>query len=104
MTDDSFQAAGYASLIENDPIENNISIRQTYAYHSKPYTPSWTKMSTYAKYAKIFLAICLALKSFVHIIWGTTKTVIIMTDSKSVTRFFFQTKWFLHPYRIPAIL
>ena len=33
----------------------------------------------------------MAFKEFGHIIWGATKPVIIMTDSKSVTRFF-QTK------------
>ena len=42
-------------------------------------------------YAKEFLAIYMAFKEFGHIFWGTTKPVIIMTDSKSVTRFF-QTK------------
>ena len=33
----------------------------------------------------------MALKKFGHIFWGASKPVIIMTDSKSVTRFF-QTK------------
>ena len=42
-------------------------------------------------YAKEFLDIYMAFKEFGHIFWGATKTVIIMTDSKSVTRFF-QTK------------
>ena len=42
-------------------------------------------------YAKEFLAIYMAFKVFGHIFWGATKPVIIMTDSKSVTRFF-QTK------------
>ena len=38
--------------------------------------------------AEEFLAIFLAFKDFGHLIWGATKPVIIMTDSKSVTRFF----------------
>ena len=42
-------------------------------------------------YAKEFSAIYMAFKEFGQIFWGTTKPVIIMTDSKSVTRFF-QTK------------
>ena len=42
-------------------------------------------------YAKEFLAIYKAFKEFGHIFWGATKPVSIMTDSKSVTRFF-QTK------------
>ena len=91
MTDASFQAARYAVLIEDDPNQKYTSTRKTYApiaYGSKTYTPSQIKMSIYAKE---FLAIYMAFKEFGHIFWGATKPVIIMTDSKSVTRFF-QTK------------
>ena len=42
-------------------------------------------------YATEFLAIYMAFKELGHIFWGVTKPVIIMTDSKPVTRFF-QTK------------
>ena len=42
-------------------------------------------------YAKEFLAICYAFKEVGHIFWGTPQPVIILTDNKSVTRFF-QTK------------
>ena len=42
-------------------------------------------------YAKEFLAIYMAFKGIGLISWGATKSVIIMTDSKSVKRFF-QTK------------
>ena len=42
-------------------------------------------------YAKEFLAIFFAFKEFGHIFWGPLKPVIILTDNKSVTRFF-QTK------------
>ena len=91
MTDASFQAAGYAVLIEDDPNQKYTSTRKTYApiaYGSKTYSPSQIKMSIYAKE---FLAIYMAFKEFGHIFWGAKKPVIIMTDSKSVTRFF-QTK------------
>ena len=91
MTDASFQAADYAVLIEDDPNQKYTSTRKTYApiaYGSKTYSPSQIKMFIYAKE---FLAIYMAFKEFGHIFWGTTKPVIIMTDSKSVTRFF-QTK------------
>ena len=91
MTDASFQAAGYAVLIEDDPNQKYTSTRKTYApiaYGSKTYSPSQIKMYIYAKE---FLAIHIAFKEFVHIFWGATKPEIIMTDSKSVTRFF-QTK------------
>ena len=42
-------------------------------------------------YAKEFLALYMAFKEFGHILCGATIPVIIMTDSRSVTRFF-QTK------------
>ena len=91
MSDASFQAAGYAVLIEDDANQRYTSTRKTYApiaYGSKTYSPSQIKMSIYAKE---FLAIYMAFKEFGHIFLGATKPVIIMTDSKSVTRFF-QTK------------
>ena len=43
MTDASFQAAGYAELIEDDPNQKYTSKRKTYApiaYGSKTYSPS----------------------------------------------------------------
>ena len=91
MTDASFQATGYAVLIEDDPNQKYTSTRKTYApiaYGSKTYSPSQIKMSIYAKE---FLAVYMAYKEFGHVFWGATKPVIIMTDRKSVTRFF-QTK------------
>ena len=91
MTDASFQAAGYAVLIEDDPNQKYTSTRKTYApiaYGSKTYSPPQIKMSIYAKE---FLAIYMAFKEFGHVFWSANKPVSIMTDSKSVTRFF-QTK------------
>ena len=74
MTDASFQAAGYAVLIEDDPKQKYTSTSKTYApivYGSKTYSPSQIKMSIYAKE---FLAIYMAFKEFGHIFWGATKT------------------------------
>ena len=91
MTDASFTAAGYAILTEDDPNQNFTSVKKSYApivYGSKTFIPSQLKMSIYAKE---FLAIYYAFKEFGHIFWGTPKPVIILTDNKSVTRFF-QTK------------
>ena len=88
MTDASFQAAGYAVLIEDDPNQKHTSTRKTYApiaYGSKTYSPSQIKMSIYAK---LFSAIYMAFKKIGHMSWGATKPVIIKTDRKSVTRFF----------------
>ena len=91
MTDASFSAAGYAVLIEDDPMEKYSSTRKAFApvaYGSKTFSPAQLKMSIYAKE---FLAIFFAFKEFGHIFWGTPTPVIILTDNKSVTRFF-QTK------------
>ena len=91
MADASFQAAGYAVLIEDDPNQKYTSTRKTYgpiAHGSKTYSPSQIKMSIYAKE---FLAIYMAFKEFGHIFWGAIKPVIILTNSNLVTRFF-QTK------------
>ena len=91
MTDASFSAAGYAVLIEDDPIEKYSSMRKAFApvaYGSKTFSPAQLKMSIYAEE---FLSIFFAFKEFGHIFWGTPKSVIILTDNKSVT-LFFQTK------------
>ena len=91
MTDASFPAAGYAVLIQDDPMEKYNSTRKAFApvaYGSKTFSPAQLKMSLYAKE---FLAIFFAFKEFGHIFWGTPTPVIILTDNKSVTRFF-QTK------------
>ena len=92
MTDVSFQAASYAVLLEDDPKQKYNSTRRTYApitYGSKIYAPSEIKMSIYAEK---FLSIYLALNELGHVFWVATKPVIIMTDSKSVTRFFHTKK------------
>ena len=91
MTDASFTAAGYAILTEDDPNQKYTSVKKWYApiaYGSKTFTPSQLKVLIYAKE---FLAIYYAVKEFGHIFWGTPQPVIILTDNKSVTRFF-QTK------------
>ena len=76
MTDANFKNAGYA-LMTYAPV----------AFGSKT-SPSQIKMSIYAKE---FQAIYFAFMEYSHILWGSTKPVIVLTDNKSVTRFF-QTK------------
>ena len=91
MTDASFGAAGYAVLIEDDPCQKFTSIRKSYppvAYSSTTLTPAQIKMSIYEKE---FLEIYFAFKELGHIFESAPKPVIILTDNKSVTRFF-QTK------------
>ena len=90
-TDSSFKSAGYALMIEDNPDQKIQSKRKTYApvaFGSKFFPPALLKMSIYSKE---FLAIYMAFLEFAHILWEATKPTIVLTDNKSVTRFF-QTK------------
>ena len=91
MTDASFRSAGYALMIEDNPDQKLQSKRKTYAlvaFGSKIFSPAQLKMSIYSKE---FLAIYMAFFEFAHILWEATKPTIVLTDNKSITRFF-QTK------------
>ena len=91
MTDASFRSAGYALMIEDNPVQKIQSKRKTYApvaIGSKIFPPAQLRMSIYSKE---FLAIYMAFLEFAHILWETPKPTIVITDNKSVTRFF-QTK------------
>ena len=91
MTDANFKNAGYALMTEEDPEQKLTSTKKTYApvaFGSKTFSPSQLKMSIYAKE---FLAIYFAFMEYSHILWGSSKPTIVLTDNKSVTRFF-QTK------------
>ena len=91
MTDASFRSAGYAPMIEDNPNQKIQSKRKTYAavaFGSKNFSPAQLKMSIYSKE---FLAIYMAFLEFAHILWEKLKPAIVLTDNKSVTRFF-QTK------------
>ena len=91
MTDASFRSAEYTFMIEDNPDQNIQSKRKTYApvaFGSKIFSPEQLKVSIYSKEV---LAIYMALIEFAHILWEATKPTIVLTDNKSVTRFF-QTK------------
>ena len=91
MTDASFRNAGYALMIDDNPDQKIQSKRKTYApvaFGSKKFSPAQLKMSLYSKE---FLAIYMAFHEFAHILWEARKPTIVLTDNKSVTRFF-QTK------------
>ena len=88
MTDASFRSAGYALMIEDNPNQKIQSKRKTYApvaFGSKFLSPAQLKMSIYSKE---ILAIYMAFLEFAHILWEATKPTIVLTDNKSVTRFF----------------
>ena len=91
MTDASFRSAGYALMIEDSPDQKIQSKRKMYApvaFGSKVFSPAQLKMSIYSMG---FLAIYMAFLEFAHILWETSKPTIVLTDNKSLTRFF-QTK------------
>ena len=58
------------------------------AFGSKVFSPAQLRMSIYSNE---LLAIYMAFLEFAHILWETSKPTIVVTDKKSVTRFF-QTK------------
>ena len=91
MTDASFTSAGYALMIEDNPDQKIQSQLKTYApvaFGFKIFSPPQLKLSIYSE---DFLTIYIALLEFVHILWEPIKPTFILTDNKSVTRFF-QTK------------
>ena len=91
MTDGSFRSAGYALMIEDNPDQKIQSKRKTYApvvFGSKVFYSAQHKMPFYSKQ---FLTIYMAILVFAHILWEISKATILLTDNKSVNRFF-QTK------------
>ena len=91
MTDASFRSAGYALMIEDNP-------DQKYSQGGKR-TPLWHLGQKFSlppatqnlHLRKKKLAIYMAFHELAHILWEATKPTIVLTDNKSVTRFF-QTK------------
>ena len=87
LADASFYAAGYVLMVEDYP--NNATEKpKQYApvcFGSRVFQPAQLKLSIYAKE---FLAVHFALDTFAHIVWGAQKPVLILTDNKSLTRFF----------------
>ena len=91
MTDASFRASGYALMIEDNDNKKILSKRKTFApvaFGSRVFSPSQLKMSIYCKE---FLAIYHAFLEYSHSLWETTLPTLVLTDNRSVTRFF-QTK------------
>ena len=91
MTDASFRSAGYALMIEDNPVQKIQSMRKTYApvaFGPKFFSLAQLKMSIYSEE---FLSIYKTFLQFAHLLWKATKPTIVLTDKKSVTRSF-QTK------------
>ena len=88
MTDASFRASGYALMIEENDDKKLLSKRKTFApvaFGSRVFSPSQLKMSIYCEE---FLAIYHAFLEYSHILWETTLPTLVLTDNRSVTKFF----------------
>ena len=88
MTDAIFRSASYVLMIEDNPDQKIQSKRKTYApvgFGSKSFSRAQLKMSIYSNE---FLVIYMAFLEFAHILWETIEPTIVLTDNKSVTRFF----------------
>ena len=88
LTDASFYAAGYVLMIEDYISDESGKTFKTYApvsFGSKIFTPKFLKLSIYAKK---FWAVHFAMDTFAHILWGSTKPVLVLIDNRSLTRFF----------------
>ena len=91
MTGAIFRSAEFSLRIEDNPDQEIQSKRKTYAlvaFGSKNFSPAKLKKSIYSKEV---LVIYMAFLELAHILWEATKPIIVLTDNKSVTRFF-QTK------------
>ena len=94
MTDASFRASGYALMIEEDTDEKLNSKKKTFApvaFRSKVFSPAQLKMSIYWKEFLAIYHIYHAFLEYSQVLWESTLPTLVMTDNRSVTRFF-QTK------------
>ena len=88
MVDASFYSAGYVLLIEDykkDQSGNEMKIYMPVSFGSKVFIATHLKLSIYAEE---FLMIHFAFDAFTHILWESTKPVLVLTDSRSLTRLF----------------
>ena len=83
----NLNGAGYALIIEDNPIQKIQSTKKVFAlvaFGSK-IVSIFLEMSIYSKEV---LAIYMAVLEFAHILWEASKRTIVLTDYKSVTPFF----------------
>ena len=88
MADASFYSAGYVLLVEDyirDQKDKEMKTYMPVSFGSKIFNPTFLKLSIYAKE---FLAVHFAFDSFAHILWESTKPVLVLTDNRSLTRLF----------------
>ena len=86
LADASFHAAGYVLMIEEYLTDQSGKPSKTYvpvSFGSKILTPTFLKLSTNAKE---LLVVHFPFDTLAHIIWGSSKPVLVLTE-KSLTRF-----------------
>ena len=88
LCDASYHSSGFVLMIE-DYVKNekgeDVKSYAPVSFGSKVFNTAQLKMSIYCKE---FLSLYFALETFSHFIWGSEKPVLILTDNKSLTRFF----------------
>ena len=88
LSDASYYSAGYVLMIEDYTTNQQGDTVKSYApvaFGSKIFNPTYLKLSIYAKE---FLAVYFAFDTFAHILWGAQLPVLVLTDNRSLTRFF----------------
>ena len=88
LCDASYHSGGFVLMTEDYVKNNKGETVKSYApvsFGSKVFNTRQLKMSIYCKE---FLSLYFALETFSHFIWGSEKPVLILTDNKSLTRFF----------------
>ena len=91
----SYYSSGFVLMIEDNLEQKDGKKKQAYApvsYGSQLFNASQLKMSTCCKE---FLALYFALEYFSLFVWVAEKPVIISTDNKSSTEFFFNQSHFI---------
>ena len=88
LSEASYYSAGYVLMVE-DYVLNQEGLEQKLcapvAFGSKIFNATQVKLSIYAKE---FLGVHFAFDNFAHILWGTKKPILVLTDNQSLTIFF----------------
>ena len=88
LFDASFHGTGFVLMIEDYLVDQKDETKKTNApvfFGSRLFA---TTQLNFSVYCKEFLALYFALDSFAHFSWGATKPVLVLTDHRSLTRFF----------------
>ena len=89
LTDASYYQAGFVLMIgdfvKNENTGQEIKIYAPVSFGSKLFNAAQLKLSIFCKE---FLAVYFALEHFAQYIWGCEKPVLVLTDNRSLTKFF----------------